>query len=72
MMLLGLLLQCPIFGIDTCAVAYYKKYEQTGNIQDLQVAIVNADATVVATPKDHSAKAGRLRNLGVMLRSRYK
>ena len=49
----------------------FRRYEQTGSLQDLEAAIVHAEAAVEATPEDHPDKAAMLNNLGNMLIRRY-
>jgi len=47
------------------------RYERTGNIGDLEVAISNAEQAISATPKDHPDRAAMPSILGSMLSSRY-
>lgn len=47
------------------------RHEETRNASDLDAAISKAEEALAATPLNHSDRAGRLNNLGVMLSERY-
>jgi tetratricopeptide (TPR) repeat protein len=46
-------------------------YKRTGNMEDLEAAIAEAQETVAVTPLDNLSRASNLNNLGGLLYSRY-
>ncbi|RYP13603.1 hypothetical protein DL765_006804 [Monosporascus sp. GIB2] len=49
----------------------FSRYERTGNMNDLEAAILKAEIAVSAIPEDHPDRAAMLNILGSMLFSRY-
>ncbi|KAH7124311.1 hypothetical protein EDB81DRAFT_215218 [Dactylonectria macrodidyma] len=57
-------------GVDQ-AHRHWDRFKETGDLNDLQMAIARGEEAVVATPHDHPDRAGRLSNLAAFLRTRF-
>ncbi|RYP49514.1 hypothetical protein DL768_004780 [Monosporascus sp. mg162] len=50
---------------------HLNKFKETGDLNDLRMAVSGAEEAVAATPRDHPDRAARLSNLGISLWTRF-